>query len=105
MAHQSVHETHTESLVDAISVLFPELCGAPVDLERQAPSIVQRALNDGTPELVERVIAHFGEARTAELARARANQLTNPAFRRFQVRFHLSAREPGVTHFQGLWRP
>ena len=104
MADQSVRDPQTESLVDAVRVLFPELCGAPVDLERQAPSIVQRALNDGTPELVERVITHFGEARTAAFARTRVNQLTNPAFRLFRERFRLPARAPGVAQFQGLWR-
>lgn len=84
--------------------LFPEV-GASIDLEQHAPSVLLRALNDGSPALRERVLAYYGPERSAALALSRLNRLTNPAYRAYRERLHLPEREPGVTYMQALWRP
>ena len=98
-----IREAERDALSHELPSLFPEVCGEPVDPERHDASVLLRALNDGRPELRERIIAYYGEARSAELALSSLNQLTNPAFRRFQVRFQLPDRDPAVTFTQGLW--
>lgn len=84
--------------------LFPEV-SEPIDLEEHAPSVLLRALNDGSPELRERVLAYYGPERSAALALSRLNRLTNPAYRAYRERLGLPEREAAVTYMQGLWRP
>jgi len=83
---------------------FPEVCGAPVDLEAHAASIIIRALNDGSPALQERVLRHYGIARVKQIARSRVDRLTNPAYRQWRERLALPKREAAVEFVQGLWR-
>lgn len=104
-AEQDVkHDVETVRLSHDVRRLFPEI-GAPIDLEKHAPSVLLRALNDGSPALRERVLAYHGPERSTALAFSRLNRLTNPAYRAYQERLHLPEREPGVTYMQGLWRP
>ena len=84
---------------------FPELCGAPVDLEYHAASVIMRALNDGASGLQEHVIAHYGLDRVKRVAQARADRLSNPAYRAWRERLDLPTRAPDVAFVQGLWRP
>jgi len=88
----------------ALGELFPELCGAPVDLEGHAASVIVRALNDGASGLQERVIAHYGLDRVKRVAQARADRLDNPAYRAWRERLDLPPRAPDVAFVQGLWR-
>lgn len=97
------HDIETVRLSRDVRRLFPEI-GAPIDLEEHAPSVLLRALNDGSPALCERVLAYYGPERSAALALSRLNRLTNPAYRAYRERLHLPEREPGVTYMQGLWR-
>jgi hypothetical protein len=41
--------------------LFPELAGQLVDVDVHAPSVIIRALNDGSAVLQDRVIGYYGE--------------------------------------------
>lgn len=84
--------------------LFPELCGAPVDLKAHAVSVIMRALNDGSARLQQRVIEHYGLERVKRIARERADRLSNPAYRAWRERLDLPPRDPGVAFVQGLWR-
>lgn len=70
-----------EHLAHLVRDLFPELAGALVDVDRYQGAVVIRALNDGTPTQQQAILAYFGEARIAEVARARADRLSNPAYR------------------------
>jgi hypothetical protein len=84
--------------------LFPELCGKPIDLERYAVSIIYRALNDypSTP-LRNRIFRHYGLARVTEVAHARVDRLSNPAYRQWREAFDLPPRSPEIEFVQGLW--
>lgn len=84
--------------------LFPELCGAAVDLEAHASSIILRALNDGSTGLQEHVVRHYGFERVKRVAHAQVDRLTNPAYRAWRDRLELPPRDPGVAFIQGLWR-
>lgn len=64
-------------LTASLGELFPELCGAPVDLEGHAASVIMRALNDGSPRVREHVIDHYGLERVKRIAHARADRLSN----------------------------
>jgi len=57
------------TFADSLREIFPELCGAPVDLERHATSVIIRTLNDGSAGLQERVIHHYGLDRVKRVAR------------------------------------
>jgi hypothetical protein len=92
------------ALDSSLRELFPELCGAPVDLESHAASVVVRTLNDGSAALQERVIRHYGFDRVKRVAQARADRLSNPAYRAWSARLDLPARDAGVAFVQGLWR-
>jgi hypothetical protein len=92
------------TLDSSVRELFPELCGAPLDLERHAAAVIVRVLNDGSPRLQESVIHHYGLQRVKRVAGERADRLTNPAYRAWRERLDLPPREPGVTFVQGLWR-
>ena len=85
--------------------LFPELCGELVDFETHAPSVIVRALNDGSPEVQDAVIHHYGIDRVKQVARARADRLSNPAYRAWRKRLQLPERDPSVKFIQGLWMP
>jgi hypothetical protein len=88
----------------SLGELFPELCGASVDLDQHAASVIIRTLNDGPPALQERVIAHYGLDWIKRVAHERANRLTNPAYRAWRERLELPPRAPDVAFVQGLWR-
>ena len=92
------------SLNSAVRELFPELCGAPLDVETHAAAVIVRALNDGSPALQDSVIAHYGFDRVRRVAQERADRLTNPAYRAWRMRLALPRREPDVAFVQGLWR-
>lgn len=94
----------SNDLSDDLRDLFPELCGAPLDLEAHAAAVVMRALNDGSPSLQQRVIAHYGLDRIKRVARSRADRLSNPAYRAWRERLGLPPRTPDVSFVQGLWR-
>jgi hypothetical protein len=96
--------TATPEISEALRDLFPELGGSPFDLETGAPSVVVRALNDGSPRVQQVVIAHYGFDRVKRIAHSRADRLTNPAYRAWRERLELPMRDPGVTFVQGLWR-
>lgn len=92
------------SLAEDVRDLFPELCGAPVDLNAHAASVIMRALNDGSARLQQRVIEHYGFEHVKRVARERADRLSNPTYRAWRERLDLPPRDPGVTFVQGLWR-
>ena len=94
----------TPPLDTSLRELFPELCGAPLDLERHAASVIVRTLNDGSSGLQERVIRHYGLDRVKRVAQDRADRLSNPAYRAWSERLNLPPRAPGVAFVQGLWR-
>jgi hypothetical protein len=91
-------------LTDDIRDLFPELCGAPVDLDVHAASVIMRALNDGSARVQQRVIEHYGMERVKRIAVERADRLSNPAYRAWRERLDLPPRDPAVAFVQGLWR-
>lgn len=93
-----------QPLDTSIRELFPELCGAPLDLESHAPSVIIRTFNDGSPALQEGVIRHYGLGRVTRVAQERADRLTNPAYRVWHERLALPPRDAGVAFVQGLWR-
>jgi len=95
---------HDSSLDTSVRELFPELCGAPVDLEAHAASVILRALNDGSAGVQDRVVRYYGFERVKRIAHARVDRLTNPAYRSWRERLDLPARDPGVAFVQGLWR-
>lgn len=95
---------HSIELAADLRDLFPELCGAPLDLEAHAPAVVVRALNDATPRVQQRVIEHYGLERVTRIARSRADRLSNPAYRAWRERLDLPPRDSGVAFVQGLWR-
>ena len=88
----------------SLGELFPELCGAPVDLEGNAASVIMRALNDGSSRVQEHVIDHYGLDRVKRIAHARADRLSNPAYRAWCERLDLPPRASDVAFMQGLWR-
>jgi hypothetical protein len=94
----------TATLDASLRELFPELCGAPVDLEGHAASVIMRALNDGGSTLQEHVIGHYGIDRVKRVAQDRADRLSNPAYRAWRERLDLPPRAPDVAFVQGLWR-
>jgi hypothetical protein len=96
--------TQPPEISEALRDLFPELCGSPFDLETGAPSVVVRALNDGSPRVQQVVIDHYGLDRVKRIARSRADRLSNPAYRAWRERLELPTRDPGVAFVQGLWR-
>lgn len=98
------HVASAEHLAHVVRDLFPELAGAPVDVDRHAAAVVMRALNDGTPTQHQAILAYFGEARVVEVAQARADRLSNPAYRAWAARLELPPRDARVTFVQGLWR-
>lgn len=83
--------------------LFPELVGRPVDVEAHAASVIMRALNDGSPALQDRVIEYYGQDAVRDVAVARVDRLTNPAYRAWRDRFRLPVRDPAVEFVQSLW--
>jgi hypothetical protein len=85
--------------------LFPELCGELVDFEAHAASVIVRALNDGSPDVQDAVIRHYGMDRVQQVARTRADRLSNPAYRAWRKRLRLPERDPSVTFIQSLWMP
>ena len=91
-------------LATSVRELFPELVGRPIDLDAHAPSVILRALNDGSPELQADVVRHYGIDRVKQIARSRADRLTNPAYRAWRQRLELPERDPGVAFVQGFWR-
>ena len=95
---------HDTSLDASIRELFPELCGAAVDLEAHASSVVLRALNNGSTALQEHVIGHYGLERVKRVAQARVDRLSNPAYRVWHEQLDLSPRASDVVFVQGLWR-
>lgn len=90
-------------LPGSVGELFPELCGRPVDLEAHAASVIVRALNDGSAELQDAVVRHYGLDRVRQVARKRADRLTNPAYRAWRKRLDLPERDPAVERVQGFW--
>jgi hypothetical protein len=92
------------TLTASLGELFPELCGAPVDLDGNAASVIMRALNDGSSRVQEHVINHYGLERVKRVAHARADRLSNPAYRAWRDRLDLPPRPPDVAFVQGLWR-
>jgi len=98
-------DTRSAELSAVSRELFPELCGELVDFEKHAVSVIVRALNDGSPEVQDTVIRHYGMDRVKQVARARADRLSNPAYRTWRKRLHLPERDPSVTFIQGLWMP
>jgi hypothetical protein len=94
----------TLTLDASLREVFPELCGAPLDLESHAASVIMRTLNDGSPGLQERVILHYGLDRVKRVAQDRADRLSNPAHRAWRERLDLPPRAADVAFVQGLWR-
>jgi hypothetical protein len=92
------------TLSNSLGELFPELCGAPVDLEGHATSVIMRVLNDGSSGLQERLIRHYGIERVKRIAQDRADRLSNPTYRAWHKRLDLPPREPEIAFVQGLWR-
>lgn len=92
------------TLAASLGELFPELCGAPVDLDQHAASVIIRTLNDESAGLQERVIHYYGLDRVKRVARDRADRLTNPAYRAWRERLDLPPRAPDIAFVQGLWR-
>ncbi|HKP76574.1 MAG TPA: hypothetical protein VJT67_13685 [Longimicrobiaceae bacterium] len=99
----SAHADHT-ALRTSLRELFPELCGAPIDLERHAASVIVRALNDGSESLQEGVIRYYGLDRVRQVAAERTDRLTNPAYRAWRERLELPAGDPRVAYAHSLWR-
>jgi hypothetical protein len=94
----------TDEFTLAMRLLFPERSGTPVDAEAHAASVIVRALNDGSPTLVEPIVDHYGLERVGEVARSRVDRLTNPAYRAWRERLRLPPRDDSVAFVQGLWR-
>jgi len=86
-----------------IRELFPELCGKPLDLEAHAASVIVRALNDGSGEMQDSVVRHYGLERVKQVARRRADRLSNPAYRAWRKRLDLPERDHAVEFVQGFW--
>ena len=98
-------QPESESIFAAsLGVLFPELCGAPINLDQHAASVIIRTLNDGSAGLQERVIHHYGLDRVKRVAQERADRLTNPAYRAWREQLDLPLRVSDIAFVQGLWR-
>jgi hypothetical protein len=98
-------QSRAESIFAAsLGELFPELCGAPIDLDQHAAAVIIRTLNDGSAALQERVIHYYGLDRVRRVAQERADRLTNPAYRAWHERLDLPPRAPDIAFVQGLWR-
>jgi hypothetical protein len=95
--------TNDHDLSASIHELFPELCGKTVDLEAHAASVIVRALNDGSSEMQDVVVRHYGLDRVKQVARKRADRLSNPAYRAWRKRLNLPERDPAVEFVQGFW--
>ncbi len=105
MEDRTVPADSGDDLSRDVGELFPEVGGERIDLEKHAPSVLVRALNDGSPTLRERVLVFYGLARARVLVLSRLNRLTNPAYRAYRERLGLPERDAGVTYMQSFWRP
>lgn len=92
-----------EAFAREVRLLFPELAGTPVDVEAHAPSVIMRALNDGEPALQQAVIDYYGHDAVRRVAAARADRLSNPAYRLWRDRLELPPRDPSIEFVQSLW--
>lgn len=92
------------ALAREVRELFPELAGQPVDVDVHAPSVIMRALNDGSAALQDRVIGYYGEDVVRRVAVGRADRLTNPAYRFWRDRLGLPERDQEVEFVQSFWR-
>lgn len=88
-----------------IAVLYPELGGVSPDPEKQAASIIVRALNFGSDALTASVIAFYGIERVQTVAIERVNRLDAPTYRTWKDRFGLPARDEIVERFHRMFRP